>query len=218
MANENNNQALALRKVLDEYKIPDPKIVGKLPRGGIQLDFVGHADITRILIEIDPNWRMVPCGWENGRPSVHIVNGMATSWWELTILDQARLCVGTAKDNSPDLDKVLYGDALRNGAMRFGIALSLWTKQEWEDVSHNAASKSAPVKPKTEAPSPDEPLKKTQITQFAQACAKAKIEAHDVAVHAGVELQKATVGDLDKLRASFKVLVAAQKTSDEEGE
>ena len=45
-----------LRLVLDKYAVPDPKIVGKLPRGNIKLDYVGHAEITRILIEIDPLW------------------------------------------------------------------------------------------------------------------------------------------------------------------
>ena len=43
---EEKENAIALRAVLDNYGVPDPKIVGKLPRGGTQLDFVGHADIT----------------------------------------------------------------------------------------------------------------------------------------------------------------------------
>jgi hypothetical protein len=32
-----------------------------------------------------------------------------------------------------DLDKELIGDFLRNASMRFGIALSLWSKQDWSD-------------------------------------------------------------------------------------
>lgn len=75
---EDNSKALL--DVLKHYAVPDPKIVGKLPKGGRQLDFVGHADINKILIEIDPNWRWVPCGWENGRPAIHVANGMATMW------------------------------------------------------------------------------------------------------------------------------------------
>lgn len=54
------NNTEQLRKVLDDYKTPDPSIVGKLPRGGTQLDFVGHADITKLLIEIDPLWSWEP--------------------------------------------------------------------------------------------------------------------------------------------------------------
>ena len=45
-----------LADILTKYAVPDKNIVGKLPRGGTQLDFVGHADITKILIEIDPLW------------------------------------------------------------------------------------------------------------------------------------------------------------------
>jgi hypothetical protein len=37
-----------LHEVLTKYGVPDPKIVGKLPKGGAQLDFVGHADVTKI--------------------------------------------------------------------------------------------------------------------------------------------------------------------------
>lgn len=199
-----------LKKVLKDFAVPDPKIVGKLPKGNAYLDFVGHADITRILIEIDPHWRLVPINWENGRPSVHVVNGMATMWFEMTLLGQARLAIGTAKENSPDLDKVLYGDALRNGAMRFGIGLSLWTKQEWDDLDHytqapapapkKAAAKSEPA----ETVGPDTKLKKTQITQFVQACAKANLDHEIIADEAGVDLMQATVADLEKLRAVFK--------------
>jgi hypothetical protein len=123
-----------LSEVLTKYAVPDPKIVGKLPKGGIQMDYVGHADITRILISVDPHWRLVPIAWDNGRPAMNVVNDMATMWFELTILGTSRLAVGSAKANSPDLDKVLYGDALRNGAMSFGISLNLWTKNEWEDL------------------------------------------------------------------------------------
>jgi hypothetical protein len=48
---------MELSEILTKYAVPDPKIVGKLPKGGTQLDFVGHADITRLLLEIDPTWR-----------------------------------------------------------------------------------------------------------------------------------------------------------------
>ena len=135
-------QSEALQEVLSKYAVPDPKIVGKLPRGGIQLSFVGHADITRILIEIDPLWRWVPTGWVDGRPAIHIENGMATMWGELTLLGHARLGVGSVPASKPDLDKELVSDFLRNAAMRFGVCLSLWTKQEWDDLDTNTSSQS----------------------------------------------------------------------------
>ena len=204
-----------LRKVLRDYAVPDPKIVGKLPKGGATLDFVGHADITRILIEIDPHWRLVPIAWENGRPAVNIVNDMATMWFEMTLLGQARLAIGTAKANSMDLDKVLYGDALRNGAMRFGIGLSLWTKQEWEDLNHHAPAKPAPkqtgtaAKPKPEpASKPTAPLSDEQIAQFRAACEAKGLDADSVAEAAGIEPGAVWIqAHLSALRATFKELV-----------
>jgi hypothetical protein len=211
---ENSKELL---EVLNKYAVPDPKIVGKLPKGGTQLDFVGHADITRILIEIDPHWRLVPIAWENGRPAMNVVNDMATMWFELTLLGTPRLAIGTAKANAFDLDKQLYGDALRNGAMRFGISLSLWSKQEWEDLNHNPAPASAPrpaskpasapagkPKPKTLTPLSDE-----QITQFEQACTSKGIDPKAVAANAGIpEGTPWMESHLPALRSAFKELAA----------
>jgi len=206
---DNEKQTAELLKVLHNYAVPDPKIVGKLPKGGTSLDFVGHADITRILIEIDPHWRLVPIAWENGRPAVNIVNDMATMWFEMTLLGQARLAIGTAKANSMDLDKVLYGDALRNGAMRFGIGLSLWTKQEWNDLNHyEQAPAPKPVVKQTgtaaKKASPTTPLSQEQIDQFRAACEKVGLNMEDVMVHAGIENRDLVEADLTPLRAAYK--------------
>ena len=195
-----------LRLVLKDYAVPDPKIVGKLPKGGMQLDFVGHADITRILLEIDPHWRWVPIAWDNGRPAIHIENGIATMWGELTLLGQARLGVGSVRADKQELDKELVGDFLRNAAMRFGIALSLWTKQEWEDLGAPAT----PAPKQKAAPKPTEdanaPLAKQKLIDFAKACAKEDLDHEVVADHAGVDLTKATNADLAKLREAFTEL------------
>lgn len=125
---------MMLADVLTKYAVPDPGIVSKLPKGGIQLDFVGHADITRILIEIDPLWVWEPCAWLLGRPDIHVENGIATMWARLTVLDKTMLGVGSARADKADYEKELIGDFLRNAAMRFGICLSLWTKTEWQDL------------------------------------------------------------------------------------
>jgi hypothetical protein len=206
-----------LQEVLNKYAVPDPKIVGKLPKGGTQLDFVGHADITRILIEIDPHWRLIPIAWENGRPAMNVVNDMATMWFELTLLGTPRLAIGTAKANAFDLDKQLYGDALRNGAMRFGISLSLWSKQEWEDLNHNPAPASAPRPASKPAPAPAgkpkpktlTPLSDEQITQFEQACTAKGIDPKAVAANAGIpEGTPWMESHLPALRSAFKELAA----------
>ena len=140
----NETEALMLKAVLEQYATPDPKIVGVITKNGVNLDFVGHAEITRILIEIDPMWNWQPCGWVDGRPAIHESNGVATMWGNLTLLNKTLLGVGTAntivttrageKFAKPDYEKELIGDFLRNAAMRFGICLNLWSKQDRDDV------------------------------------------------------------------------------------
>lgn len=224
---DNEKRTVELLKVLHDYGVPDPSIVGKLPKGGIQLDYVSHAEITKILLTIDPHWRWVPIAWDNGRPAIHVENGIATMWGELTLLGQARLGVGSVRADKADLDKELVGDFLRNAAMRFGIALSLWSKQEWED---NQASSPAPRPVQTPAqPKPakgpmpsapprmkveddsQKPLGKQKLIEFSKACAKAGLDHEQVADHAGVNLVEATNADLEKLRAAFNELKQAQQ-------
>ena len=214
MTTDNTQQLL---EVLNKYAVPDPKIVGKLPKGGTQLDFVGHADITRILIEIDPHWRLVPIAWDNGRPAMNIVNDMATMWFELTLLGTSRLAIGTAKANAFDLDKQLYGDALRNGAMRFGISLNLWTKNEWEDLDHNPAPAkpaSRPAQPQPQTAQKPKPktltaLSEEQVNQFNAACETKGVDPKVVAANAGIpEGTPWMESHLPALRSAFKELVA----------
>lgn len=194
-----------LHEVLTKYGVPDPKIVGKLPKGGAQLDFVGHADVTKMLIEIDPMWTWEPVAFdEDGLPAYRVENGMAHMSGWLVINGVRRLGIGSVMHNKPDLLKELASDFIRNAAMRFGVCLSLWTKQEWEDIPN----KNAPVQPKVEPVTADTPLQKTQINQFKKACEKANIHANDVAIRANVLLEKATHGDLEKLRATYKEMIA----------
>lgn len=128
MSNENST---LLKAVLDGYAVPDPKIVGTISRSGVPLSYVSHSEITRILIEVDPLWSWEPIEWVEGRPAIHVENGMATMWGKLTLLGKSMICVGSARADKADYEKELIGDLLRNGSMRFGIALSLWSK-EWD--------------------------------------------------------------------------------------
>ena len=203
---------MELSEILSKYAVPDPKIVGKLPKGGAQLDFVGHADITRLLLEIDPTWRWVPIEWKDGRPAIHVENGMATMWGELTLLGQARLGVGSVRADKVDLDKELVGDFLRNAAMRFGICLSLWTKQEWEDLGETpkkparpvgTAAKPAPAVALAPASS-DELLSQKQREDFEKACKDKGFSTIMVAQRAGLKWDNSVkVSDLPALRAAW---------------
>ena len=182
---------MKLEDIIKQYGVPDPSIVGKLPRGGITLDFVGHAEINRILIDIDPMWEWSPVEFVNGRPAIHEVNGMAVMWGKLTILGKTMLGVGSARSDKADLDKELVGDFLRNASMRFGICLSLWSKSEWDE--HPAP-----------APKPAGVVSQENIDRFKAACKEANLDPNEVAKQAGVLLIGLKDSDMGKLRDTFK--------------
>lgn len=202
-----------LRLVLDKYAVPDPKIVGKLPRGNIKLDYVGHAEITRILTEIDPLWKLEPIKIDDdGLPAYRVENGMAHMMGALTLLGHTRLGVGSAPHNKQDLLKELWSDLIRNTAMRFGIAVSLWSKEEWGGETETAPKKKAPVKkaaPEPVAPADNDKADTTTINNFVNACKGAGLKPEDVAEHAQVaDINNITLADLDRLRASFKEMIS----------
>jgi len=220
MTTSTNQPVNPLADILTKYAVPDPKIVGKLPKGGAQLDFVGHADITRILLEIDVTWRWVPIAWDNGRPAIHVENGIATMWGELTILGQSRLGVGSVRADKQELDKELVGDFLRNAAMRFGICLSLWTKQEWEDLGGKPSSvtttratgqaqqRNISSQPAAEPVETDAPLTQEQIESFNAACGKAELSPIGIYKKANVKFGAGKQSDLAALRKAFKEATA----------
>jgi hypothetical protein len=138
-------------------------------------------------------------------------------WGELTILGQARLGVGSVRADKQELDKELVGDFLRNAAMRFGICLSLWTKQEWEDLggkpSSVASSKGRFTTPITATPlaepvDTDAPLTQEQIEAFNAACGKAELSPVGIYKAAKVKFGSAKQSDLAELRKAFKEATA----------
>lgn len=200
-----------LLEVLKKYAVPNPEIVGKLPKGGITLDFVGHADITRQLIEIDPCWSWEPVAFDSdGLPAYRVENGMAHMAGRLTVHGVSRIGVGSVAHNKPDIVKELISDFLRNAAMRFGICLALWTKSEWEDLGATPA-KPAPTKT-SPAPKKDEetPLTKEQIDKFNQTVVLAGLRPEDVITKAGLANGKLLQSDLPVLRKTFAELKAAK--------
>lgn len=103
--------------------------ISKLPKGGVMLDYVGHAALTDRLLDADPNWNWEPLALgPDGLPALDANNGL---WIRLTVCGLTRLGYGHAgAKKGGDAIKELIGDALRNAAMRFGAALDLWHKGE----------------------------------------------------------------------------------------
>ena len=198
---------MKLEEIISKYGVPDPKIVGKLPKGGMQLDFVGHADTQKALSEIDPTWSMEPVAFDEfGLPAFRVENGMAHMAAWMTLLGVRRLGVGSVQASKPDLYKELLSDSLRNCAMRHNVYLSLWTKSEWDDVSYTSstpAPKPAPVA-KVEPPKPSDPLvSMDNIKRFVDACKTAGLNHEHVAKSAKLVLADLKESQMPALREAF---------------
>lgn len=91
-----------------------------VPENTIHLDYVGHAQVTARLLEADPLWTWEPLALtEQGTP-MFSDGGL---WIKLTVCGVTRIGYGDGKSV-----KEVIGDAIRNAAMRFGVALDLWSK------------------------------------------------------------------------------------------
>lgn len=100
----------------------------------MHIDYVGHAAVTDRLLAVDPEWTWEPMGVDQlGLPAL---DARGNLWIRLTVKGVSRIGVGDAtNDSTGSSAKVLIGDALRNAAMRFGVALDLWSKQELGEVN-----------------------------------------------------------------------------------
>lgn len=119
----NPEQAKALRAAFPKSAI------GKMPKGGVTLDFVGHAATTDRLLAVDPEWSWEPVAYDpRGLPGIDEHGGL---WIRLTVAGVTRLGYGDAGGKKgPNAIKEAIGDAIRNAAMRFGVALDLWAKED----------------------------------------------------------------------------------------
>lgn len=125
--------ATRLRALADEWWQPPAELIATLPKGGVQLSYLGHADTTRALIECDPEWSWIPMATdERGLPVLdRDEQGRPVGMWIwVTVCGVERPAYGSCEPGKRDAVKELIGDALRNGAMRFGVAGGLWSKAD----------------------------------------------------------------------------------------
>lgn len=98
----------------------------------VHLDYVGHAAATHLLLEADEKWHWEPLAYdEQGLPRFDATGGL---WIKLTVCGMTRLGYGHAEPkghmDKGSREKEVIGDAIRNAAMRFGLALELWSKAD----------------------------------------------------------------------------------------
>jgi len=110
----------------------------------IHIDFVGHAHVTERLNEVDPDWNWEPVALDHdGLPLLSKEGGL---WIRLTVGGKTVLGYGDAPGKRA-ATKELIGDAIRNAAMRFGVALDMWKKEPTTTVVVDDAPVALPSKP-----------------------------------------------------------------------
>jgi hypothetical protein len=142
-------RADALWELLKEWWNPPDELIATLPKGGISLKYLGHSDTSRALTEADPFWTWEPMGVsEDGQPILQLNDqGQPVGLWAwLTVCGVRRPCYGSVMPGKGDALKELIGDAIRNGAMRFGVAGALWSKAD-SAGAHEKRSKAHRKKP-----------------------------------------------------------------------
>lgn len=132
----------------------DPAVMGKLPKPtkkdnakgncnickgyhglpAVHLDYVGHASVTDRLLTVDPDWTWEPMVRDPDTGEPRLTNNGTGLWINLTVLGVTRPGYGDVEASKAWNAKELISDALRNAAMRFGVALELWQKGELESA------------------------------------------------------------------------------------
>ena len=108
--------------------------INQIPKGGLKLDYVGHAALTKRLLETDLEWSWEPFSiGVDGLPKLDEAGGL---WIRLTVCGITRIGYGDAGNSKgTQAVKEAIGDALRNAGMRFGAALDLWHKGDLFDLA-----------------------------------------------------------------------------------
>lgn len=124
-----------------------------------KLDYVGHANLRDILCYADPLWTWHHGGYDANGNRVPLIdrdsqNRARGIWIDLTVHGVTKPGYGTV---SADVDvmnamKELIGDALRNAAQSFGIAVCLWARIELAELEAHYGQDAETYPPGNDAP------------------------------------------------------------------
>jgi hypothetical protein len=145
----------------DALLVPFPKSqIQQLPKGGVRLDYVSHGNVTRRLLEVDPDWNWEPLAFDDqGLPLFDERGGL---WIKLTVCGVTRIGYGEPQGSDTyDRIKGAIGNAIRVAAMRFGVALDLWAK----DFDHNIPEASSDYQPQAKRQISGLPLQTPSMTK-----------------------------------------------------
>ena len=123
-----------------------PEQIGTLPKGGRNLSYVGHAAVTDRLNKLVPDWTWAPERIVETPDGEHVLAVIGS----VTIGGKTMPEVGEPANRSSygqELQTAI-GNLIRRGAMRFGVGIDLWSREELEATEGKAdTSKRQTVKP-----------------------------------------------------------------------
>jgi hypothetical protein len=147
----NNLRALMTPDDAQALREPFPRdLIEYKEMHGRQFAYINHALVTDRLIRVDPCWYWEPMATtERGAPLLDPFNGL---WIRLTVLGVTRIGFGAAEPHQKGADavKTAISDAIKNAAMRFGVALDCWAGENGEPAL--AVVRSIPVPPTEDEP------------------------------------------------------------------
>lgn len=180
----------------------------------LHLDYVGHADTTDRLLSVDPAWSWEPMALDDsGLPRLDSTGGL---WIRLTVCDVTRPGYGSADGKSGgDAIKEAIGDAIRNAAMRFGVALDMWRKGDAADWQSQRDSVNVSAPPTTRGSSGGAAKAREDLWHVAQAKG---MTMEDVAAEfyqwsQGKELRDAKADDVRQYMATIESTTMVQRSS-----
>lgn len=149
------NDAARLRAPFPESQIEQKNM------GSRSYAYVNHAVVTDRLIEVDPAWYWQPISVDpsTGMPLLDDNNGL---WIRLTVCGVSRIGYGASEPHQKGADaiKTAISDAIKNAAMRFGVALDLWGAEPNGTVGEPSPFTLRPVPPLVEeVTKAEEPVK-----------------------------------------------------------
>lgn len=140
----------------EHHKIRCERCGQYITNAHLDLSYVGHAETTDRLLASDPEWTWAPMARDvdpqvlaaacaSGNPEIVRMVLEASPpkldrhggmWILLTVHGVTRPGYGDAagKEPGPAAIKEVIGDAIRNAAMRFGVALDLWSKSDMGEI------------------------------------------------------------------------------------
>ena len=210
-----------LRQLLAEWASPPAEMIDVIPKGGVELKYLGHAATTRALLECDPTWWWEPMSFDEiGQPWVECDDqGRPKGLWiYLHVCGVRRPGYGSCLPGKQDAVKELIGDALRNAAMRFGVAINLWGKDHPE--------KDAPKPRKAKATPLPSPVRETHDDKAdGKDAYQALVDEHGkdlvngaMAMYGVARFSELTPDRVDEIQRSLRLRANAQSHADKAAE